>query len=490
MSGRDNEPADDLVTRAVAATRRLPLPTGPSAAIQSQILTVLRETAARPRVALFERIKHMPWISKATAALAMAASLLLAYLGVAYFTGSAPAFADVLQKMRQANTMVCDFVTTYTVEKGELPSALTQSPQRGTISMNFEGDTPAELIEYDERAPGQISRFLYLGDRAFVWAGGKVQAVTSAEAAQRRGTEDWLSRLLKMRESPDRQLGEATINGRRAIGFEIAGWKVGLGTRPPQGSPASTNRDSWLRAWVDVERDLPIRLEIEQRLDMPTATATIHQRWDNLKWNVALDAADFQPPPAEAVTTTTTIPAIDEAAFVDGMRAWVEWEGKARAGLDIMRQKERERGEKLPPGMLPLFEAADLDAGYPERLDGAWLVGAFSARATLAHLSETLPALKPLPKDLSDDERAKLASARSKDAAEASVQASSGAMLKAQVAAAFYQKLANEQRDAVYFGATVQPGDADAVLLKWRLDDGRYRVIYGDLHAATLESTD
>jgi hypothetical protein len=489
MFGRENESADNLVARAVAATRRLPLPAGPSAAIELQTLAALREAAARPKVALLERVRHMPWISKATAALAMAASLLLVYVGLLGFTGGAPAFADVLQKMRQAKSMVCDFVTTYAVEKGQLPSGFTNSPQRGTIAMNFEGAGDAQLIKFDAAPGGQMSRFLYLGDKAFVWAGGKVQAITLAEAAQRRGTGDWLSRLLKMRESPDRTLGEETINGRRAVGFEIAGWKLGLGNRDANAGSPSAGSD-WLRVWVDAEQDLPVRLEFNQRMDAQFATVTINQRWDNIKWNVPLDPADFQPPSAEEVAKTVAIPPIDEAAFVDGLRTWLQWKEKAQAGADIMKQKAQERNEKLPAEMTTLFDAAMLESGYPQRLDAAWLSGAFSSRATLARMSEMLSQQKPLPVDVSNEERAKLAAARAKDAAMAAAQTSSDAMLKAQLVAAFYQKLVIERRDPEYLGSSVKPGDSQSILLQWRLDDGRRRMIYGDLQAKTLDSAD
>jgi hypothetical protein len=39
----------------------------------------------------------------------------------------------------------------------------------------------------------------------------------------------------------------------------------------------------------------------------------------------------------------------------------------------------------------------------------------------------------------------------------------------------------SEPSDAAYHGKTVGPKDAERVLLRWKLDDGRYQVIYGDL---------
>jgi outer membrane lipoprotein-sorting protein len=43
--------------------------------------------------------------------------------------------------------------------------------------------------------------------------------------------------------------------------------------------------------------------------------------------------------------------------------------------------------------------------------------------------------------------------------------------------------------DVAYYGKTVGPNDRDKVLLRWKLDDGRYQVIFGDLRseAVTVE---
>ncbi len=40
--------------------------------------------------------------------------------------------------------------------------------------------------------------------------------------------------------------------------------------------------------------------------------------------------------------------------------------------------------------------------------------------------------------------------------------------------------------DGAYYGKTVRPNDKDRVLLRWKLDDGRYEVLFGDLRAETV----
>jgi len=61
-----------------------------------------------------------------------------------------------------------------------------------------------------------------------------------------------------------------------------------------------------------------------------------------------------------------------------------------------------------------------------------------------------------------------------------------GELLISRTPAVFYNTLANENKEPVYYGETVEPGDSSKVLLRWKLDDGQYRVIFGDLSAKTV----
>jgi len=45
----------------------------------------------------------------------------------------------------------------------------------------------------------------------------------------------------------------------------------------------------------------------------------------------------------------------------------------------------------------------------------------------------------------------------------------------------FYDELLRQDKDAAYFGDTVTTKDADAVLMRWKISDSRYRVIFGNL---------
>ena len=43
-----------------------------------------------------------------------------------------------------------------------------------------------------------------------------------------------------------------------------------------------------------------------------------------------------------------------------------------------------------------------------------------------------------------------------------------------------YEDLAHQGKQVCYYGDSIDPKDSNAVLLQWKLDDGRYRVIFAD----------
>ena len=47
----------------------------------------------------------------------------------------------------------------------------------------------------------------------------------------------------------------------------------------------------------------------------------------------------------------------------------------------------------------------------------------------------------------------------------------------------FYMMLTQEKKEPVYYGETVGPDNPEAVLLRWKISDEKYRVIFGDLSA-------
>ena len=59
-------------------------------------------------------------------------------------------------------------------------------------------------------------------------------------------------------------------------------------------------------------------------------------------------------------------------------------------------------------------------------------------------------------------------------------------LMTIQQSCAFYANLESADHDPAYYGEDVKSADFDAVLLRWRLEDGRYRVVFGDLRSVTV----
>jgi len=46
--------------------------------------------------------------------------------------------------------------------------------------------------------------------------------------------------------------------------------------------------------------------------------------------------------------------------------------------------------------------------------------------------------------------------------------------------------LLHKGKDVVYYGDSIDPDNSDALLLRWKLSEGKYKVIFGDLSAKTV----
>ena len=60
------------------------------------------------------------------------------------------------------------------------------------------------------------------------------------------------------------------------------------------------------------------------------------------------------------------------------------------------------------------------------------------------------------------------------------------AIMPIQGLGAFHMMLVQEKKAPRYYGQSVTPQDTDLVLMRWKVADGEYRVIFGDLHAETV----
>ena len=51
-----------------------------------------------------------------------------------------------------------------------------------------------------------------------------------------------------------------------------------------------------------------------------------------------------------------------------------------------------------------------------------------------------------------------------------------------------YESLAEQGKQVWYYGDSIDPEDSEAVLVQWKLSDGRYRVIFADLSTKAISA--
>ncbi len=225
-------------------------------------------------------------------------------------------------------------------------------------------------------------------------------------------------------------LGRSTIDGVQVEGFQTTdpNYLAGMGQVD-------------VKIWVDVRTQLPVQSE----MDMQVGDMQIHGVVHNFQWNYPVNADTFKPViPADYTTLPggpMKMPAMNEEGAIAGLKVF-----------------------------------ADLFGRYPEKLDFMSLMGQLS-KLPQSKLDPNNPALKKM---FGDNKGASLDEITKK---------TMDIMMPIQGTAMFYMMLMQEKKDPVYYGNTVTPQDADKVLLRWKVADNQYRVIFGGLHAETVDAS-
>jgi tetratricopeptide (TPR) repeat protein len=139
---------------------------------------------------------------------------------------------------------------------------------------------------------------------------------------------------------------------------------------------------------------------------------------------------------------------------------------------------------------LKLF--AETSGRYPKKIDLMSLMREFTALNAGEDRAGTLLKLKEEARqmakrqDLTKAEITKTREARIK----AMVAKTMEAMRPVQSLAMFYMTLVGDDKEPAYYGETVGPDDADAVLMRWKISDGLYRVVFGDLLTSDVTAED
>jgi len=218
------------------------------------------------------------------------------------------------------------------------------------------------------------------------------------------------------------ELGRTVLNGVEADGFETTDPKISAGMA----------EDVSVKLWVDVETWLPVLWEVEMKMNDQMST---HGVVSGFQWNVPVAASDFEP----------VIPEDFTSMIDDGYKMPSMTEESALEGLKLF---------------------ADMSGQYPKKVDMISLMREFTT--------------------FNAEARAKLRDEiKHKEREQGVMKEATTRMLEKmrpiQSLALFYSTLVQDGKEPVYYGETVGPDNANAVLMRWKISDGQYRVVFGNL---------
>jgi hypothetical protein len=205
-----------------------------------------------------------------------------------------------------------------------------------------------------------------------------------------------------------------------------------------------------LTLWVDAESWLPVRSEMESKKG---DQMQVHCVVSEFNWDIPVTADDFKPAipdDFEPMATGMQMPKISEEGLIEGLRLFAELSGNY-------------------PKKLSMMELAQETMTF------------MTNRDVLEKLIEKLKEKIPEFRELDEDELDEL------DEDEVMMK-SMQITQPLQSPGFFYMMLVQDKKEPVYYGETVGPDDADAVLLRWKVSDDQYRVIYGDLTAQNVSA--
>jgi hypothetical protein len=373
--------------------------------------------------------------------LAVAAVVVIACLiGLSFWrtTGSGIALADVLARMEQVRAV--KFKWTYTMTGGdpdpnkpyrnfETRSTSLASGEYGTKdnweTLDLNGGK--ETFFQERYVLPQKKTFILINLQGKTYLRKELEDADVEQIQKENLGRDPLSLLKGILKTKYESLGRSTMDG-----IEVAGFRT---TDPSLSVGKGENPQTDNKIWVDVKTLLPVRYDCLTSVEVnewgERSNRIHHFVMHDFQWDVSVGPAEFEPPP---------IP--------DGYKV-------ADQFPDLVNEETAIQGLK---------QCVELLGNYPERIAFSYLWSGFKKSETPAvlRLKEELKGLTELEKDYKKLDVLKPMRFLNK----------------------FYLGLAS--KDSAYYGKAVTPKDADKVLLRWKVSNSEYRVIYGDLHAETV----
>jgi hypothetical protein len=363
--------------------------------------------------------------------LAIAAVIIIACT-TGYFmwtgTGSGIALADVLTRIEQVSAYMYKMHWTETKLQtaSEVTSTVLVSQDNGIKMIQTRVDPNSGESRDDEiyLLPRENTLLIVLHQEKKLY---RIKWEDAEEDYYKEKYNDPHTVIKEILNCSHTSLGQSVIDGKTVEGFQTTdlAYKGGFFGRSDLMAGAEAEKVD-VKLWVNVETFLPIRFEEDI---ITKGGMHIHEVSYDFHWNVVVNDDDFEPNITEDYNSPDgdwNIPAFNEENAIKGLRLFANYAGNYPVNLDS--------------------EAFEKEAKkYLEE----------------SHVSN---------EELTEEEK---------------TQQNSELFLML-TSVAFYNDLIEENMDPVYYGKTITPKDADKVLMRWKVSENEYRVIFGDLQAETV----
>ncbi len=397
-----------------------------NAKIDKEVLVEVVEAFEKLKVKKTSATEQNIWriiIRSRTTKLAAAAVIMIAALLAIYNIGpSSVALADVLAKVEQAKAYI--YKMNVKVTGSMMPGWPMGQDMTGTVTISKDLGMKTEMEMIDPNTGETTTQENYIVPDE------KLMVMLMHEKKQFIRTEfsdDLAARMKKQNNDPRELIRQMLGVKYTELGkSEIDGVEVdGFETTDP-GISGGTTGDVKVTLWVDSKSWLPVLMEMDMSINEQTRSRSTFYDY---QWDVPVEKSEFVPvipDDYEAVFEGLKFPEMTEEAAIEGLRL-----------------------------------VADLVGRYPKQVSIVDL------------MQEVSPIMferikKDQPEDMTEIEL----ETKMMDA-----------ILPVYPIGLFYMALIQDQKEPVYYGETVGPDDVEAVLLRWKISDEKYRVIFGDLNA-------
>jgi outer membrane lipoprotein-sorting protein len=377
--------------------------------------------------------------------LAAAAVIIIAVLiGLHQFSTSIEsiALADVLEKVEQVQAFMYKGKMNMT---GNMQPGMPVGPQQAEINVTISAEYGIKM-EMDMNtvvsgASQKIKQLMYILPNE-----KKMYMIIPEQKKyiQMEFDDSMLARMKKQSYDPREFLRQIVNSKYTDIGRSVIDGVEVEGFRTTDSAVFGGMEDVNVILWVDRETELPVLEEMHYKIN---EQMQMDGELYDFQWDAQVNADEFKPVIPEDYTTILPggykLPSASEEGAIEGLRFCEKLLGKYPKKIDMMNLMSEVMTIK--------------DTNNP-------------TEAAL-RLSEEIEELKADTNDLPDEEKARRIME---------------IMRPVQSLGMFYMVLVQDKKEPAYYGEYVMPGDANEVLLRWKVSDNEYRVVFGDLGAETV----